>query len=51
MPTILVEQDVSFMLNLTESFHLLNHGEITASFDAADKLDNAQIMDMYFGLD
>jgi branched-chain amino acid transport system ATP-binding protein len=51
VPTIVVEQDISFMLRLTDYFYLIQQGRVSAEFSAAERLDNAQIMDMYLGLD
>ncbi len=51
VPLILVEQDVSFMLSLTDRFYLVSEGRVAAEFSAADALDHGKIMGMYFGLD
>ena len=51
VPTIVVEQDISFMLRLTDYFYLIHQGRVSAEFSSAERLDNAQIMDMYLGLD
>lgn len=51
VPLVLVEQDISFMLALTDRFYLVNEGRVAAEFAAADALDHGKIMDMYFGLD
>lgn len=51
VPTIVVEQDINFMLRLTDYFYLIHQGTISAEFRSEDRLDNAQIMDMYLGLD
>jgi len=51
VPLVLVEQDVSFMLSLTDRFYLVSEGRVAAEFSAADALDHGKIMGMYFGLD
>jgi branched-chain amino acid transport system ATP-binding protein len=51
VPTIVVEQDISFMLRLTDYFYLVHQGQVSAEFSSSDKLDNSQIMDMYLGMD
>lgn len=51
VPTIVVEQDINFMLRLSDYFYLVHQGQVTAEFRADDHLDHAQIMDLYLGLD
>lgn len=51
VPTIVVEQDINFMLRLTDYFYLIHQGHVTAEFRADQSLDNQKIMDMYLGLD
>lgn len=51
VPTIVVEQDINFMLRLTDYFYLIHQGRVSAEFRSDDRLDNSRIMDMYLGLD
>ena len=46
---IIVEQDVEFLLRLSQSLHFIEHGEIVQSFDAQNTLDNSHIKKLYFG--
>lgn len=50
IPIVLVEQDVEFMLTLSDHFYLVNQGRVAAEFSAGQQLDQARIMEMYFGL-
>lgn len=49
-PIVLVEQDVEFMLTLSDRFYLVNQGQVAAEFSAGQELDHDRIMEMYFGL-
>jgi len=51
VPTVVVEQDIAFMLRLTDYFYLIHQGRVSAEFHSDDRLDNSKIMDMYLGLD
>jgi len=50
MPLILVEQDVEFLLDLTERLYLIEEGQVIheQSHDS-DLLEHNKIMEMYFG--
>ncbi|KAA9010341.1 ABC transporter ATP-binding protein [Histidinibacterium aquaticum] len=49
IPLILVEQDVEFLLSLTDRLYLVEHGEVAREIDQASAPDHQEIMDMYFG--
>ena len=49
VPFILVEQDIEFLLAHTDQLYMIDHGEVAAEFAAGEEIDNAQIMEMYFG--
>jgi branched-chain amino acid transport system ATP-binding protein len=49
VPLVLVEQDVEFLLALTDRLYLIDHGEVAVSFAAGEQLDHDKIMEMYFG--
>ncbi len=49
VPLMLVEQDVEFLLSLTDHLYMINHGEVTLDVAASEELDHGQIMQMYFG--
>jgi len=46
---IVVEQDVEFLLSLSERLYMINHGEVVRSIGADDDVDHGEIMNMYFG--
>ena len=46
---VVVEQDVEFLLQLTDHLYLINHGGVSAEFTGADRLSHDDIMDFYFG--
>ena len=45
---ILVEQDVEFMLELTDRFYLIEDGKVALE-GANDTIDHQEILSMYFG--
>lgn len=49
IPLIVVEQDVEFLLSLTQRLYLIEHGEVAREIDRADAPDHQEIMNMYFG--
>jgi branched-chain amino acid transport system ATP-binding protein len=50
IPLILVEQDVEFLLALTDRLYLLESGKIVLEHTQGNQqLEHAQIMNMYFG--
>ena len=46
---VVVEQDVEFLLRLTDHLCLINHGTVSAEFSGAERLSRDDIMDLYFG--
>ncbi len=46
---VVVEQDVEFLLQLTDHLCLINHGTVSAEFSGADRLSHDDIMQLYFG--
>ena len=46
---VAVDQDIEFLLALSQHLYLINHGEVALSMAAADRMDHAEIMEMYFG--
>jgi len=51
VPLVLVEQDIEFLLQLTERLVMVEHGEVAREIDRADAPDHAEIMRLYFGED
>lgn len=49
VPLVLVEQDVEFLVALTDRLYMINHGAVTLDIAATERLDHAEIMRMYFG--
>lgn len=49
IPLIVVEQDVEFLLSLTDRLYLIEHGEVSREIGKADAPDHQEIMNMYFG--
>jgi branched-chain amino acid transport system ATP-binding protein len=49
IPLVVVEQDVQFLLALTDRLYLLEHGEISRQIDKSNAPDHQEIIDMYFG--
>ena len=49
VPLVLVEQDVEFLLALTDHLYMINHGAVALDIASGDQLDHEQIMQMYFG--
>jgi len=49
VPLVLVEQDVEFLLALTDHLYMINHGAVAMDVASSDQLDHDQIMQMYFG--
>ena len=49
-PLVIVEQDVEFLLELTNRLYLVSHGETTAELTADNRPSNRDIMEMYFGM-
>ncbi|MEO1000812.1 MAG: ABC transporter ATP-binding protein [Pseudomonadota bacterium] len=51
VPLILVEQDIEFLLALTDRLVMVEHGEVVREIAKADAPDHAEIMKLYFGED
>ena len=49
MPLLIVEQDISFVLQLVDRMYFVDHGEIAREIDRGGEVDHQEIMDMYFG--
>ena len=49
VPLIVVEQDVEFLLALTNRLYLIEQGEVASEIDRDNAPDHQEIMDMYFG--
>ncbi|MDX2482462.1 MAG: ABC transporter ATP-binding protein [Pseudodonghicola sp.] len=49
VPLIVVEQDVEFLLALTDRLYLIEQGEVAREIDRDNAPDHKAIMDMYFG--
>lgn len=49
VPLIVVEQDVEFLLELSQHLYLVNHGEIATEIKPGQTMDHGEIMSMYFG--
>ena len=49
VPLVLVEQDVEFLVALTDRLYMINHGAVAPDVASTDRLDHAEIMQMYFG--
>ncbi len=50
-PLVVVEQDVQFLLSLTDRLYMIEHGEVVREIDRTDAPDHAEIMKLYFGGD
>lgn len=49
VPLVVVEQDVEFLLALTQRLYLVEQGEVASEIDRDNAPDHQEIMDMYFG--
>jgi branched-chain amino acid transport system ATP-binding protein len=49
IPLVVVEQDVEFLMALTDRLYLVEHGEVMREIAKADAPDHREIMEMYFG--
>ena len=49
VPIILVEQDIDFLLSITNNLLMLNDGNIKIYENTEENLENKKIMEMYFG--
>jgi branched-chain amino acid transport system ATP-binding protein len=46
---VVVEQDVEFLTSLTETLFMLEHGSVVLEIPPGGRLDQAEIMALYFG--
>lgn len=49
VPLILVEQDIEFLMALTDRLYLIEHGEVVREIDRANSPDHDEVMKLYFG--
>ena len=49
VPLIVVEQDVEFLLALTQRLYMIEHGAVVREIDRNDGLDHTEVMQLYFG--
>mgnify|MGYP001354310028 CR=1 FL=1 len=49
VPLIVVEQDVEFLLELTNHLYFINHGQVETEIKPGESLAHSDIMAMYFG--
>ena len=49
VPLILVEQDIEFLMSLTDRLYLIEHGEVVREIDRANSPDHDEVMQLYFG--
>lgn len=48
-PMVIVEQDVEFLLSLTERLYMIEHGEVVREIGRDNAPDHGEIMKLYFG--
>ncbi len=49
IPLLVVEQDVEFLMALTDRLYFIEHGEVTREIDRENAPDHEEIMQLYFG--
>lgn len=49
VPLLVVEQDVEFLLALTDRLYMIEHGAVVREIDRSHGLDHAEVMQLYFG--
>ena len=49
VPIVCVEQDVEFLLELSQHLYLINHGEVGVEIKPGQTMDHGEIMSLYFG--
>ncbi|BCM17446.1 ABC transporter ATP-binding protein [Mesorhizobium sp. J8] len=49
VPLIVVEQDIEFLLSLTDRLYLVEHGVVIREIDRASAPDHQEVMRLYFG--
>ena len=48
-PLLIVEQDIEFLMSLTEKMFMIREGTVAMRLNSEDGIDREQIADMYFG--
>lgn len=49
VPLIVVEQDIEFLLELSQQLYLVDHGTVATEIRPGESIEHAEIMAMYFG--
>jgi len=49
VPLVVVEQDVEFLMALTDRLYMIEHGEVVREIDKANAPDHEEVMKLYFG--
>ncbi|MDQ0394458.1 ABC transporter ATP-binding protein [Labrys monachus] len=49
VPLVVVEQDVEFLLSLTDRLYMIEHGSVAREIDRAHPIDHDEVMQLYFG--
>ncbi|MEM9105643.1 MAG: ABC transporter ATP-binding protein [Pseudomonadota bacterium] len=49
VPLIVVEQDIEFLMSLTDRLYLIEHGEVIREIDRSNSPDHDEVMQLYFG--
>lgn len=49
VPLIVVEQDIEFLLELSQQLYLINHGSVATEIKPGESIEHSEIMSMYFG--
>ncbi len=49
VPLVVVEQDVEFLLSLTDRLYMVEHGEVIREIDKSNAPNHEEVMRLYFG--
>lgn len=49
LPVVVVEQDIEFLLSVTDVLFMISHGKVELEMTEDNRIDHAEIMEMYFG--
>jgi len=49
VPLIVVEQDIEFLLEISQQLYFVNHGTVTTEIRPGESIEHSEIMAMYFG--
>ena len=49
VPLVVVEQDVEFLMALTDRLYMIEHGEVVREIDRDNAPDHDSVMKLYFG--